>query len=210
MEITEVKVFPIQEEKLKAFVSVVFDQCFMVNDIKIIQGRDGLFISMPSRKKKNGEFKDVAHPLNNETRHMIEAKILGEYERVLADRGERLPAPPHATHTAVSSAVLAAALTPLDNSDGGSPAGRLAAAHAGAPETATAAMPGAQKRDETGGGSGADGGAAAAGASGQASTRDGSDGSDGSASGPEPPATAEKSLDEIEELHLRDSFWTVT
>lgn len=207
MEITEVKVFPIQEEKLKAFVSVVFDQCFMVNDIKIIQGRDGLFISMPSRKKKNGEFKDVAHPLNNETRHMIEAKILGEYERVLADRGERLPAPPHATHAAVSSAVLAAALTPLDNSDGGSPAGRLAAAHAGASEAATAAMPGAQKRDETGGGSGADGGA---GASGQASKQDGSDGSDGSASGSEPPPTAEKSLDEIEELHLRDSFWTVT
>src|SRR3954453_12771542 len=91
MEITEVKVFPIQEEKLKAFVSIVFDQCFMVNDIKIIQGRDGLFISMPSRKKKNGEFKDVAHPLNNETRRMIETKVLAEYERVLADRGERTP-----------------------------------------------------------------------------------------------------------------------
>jgi len=89
MEITEVKVFPIQEEKLKAFVSIVFDHCFMVNDIKIIQGRDGLFISMPSRKKKNGEFKDVAHPLNNETRRMIEGKVLGEYERILADRGEQ-------------------------------------------------------------------------------------------------------------------------
>lgn len=91
MEITEVKVFPIQEEKLKAFVSIVFDHCFMVNDIKIIQGREGLFISMPSRKKKNGEFKDVAHPLNNETRRMIEDKVLGEYERILADRGERMP-----------------------------------------------------------------------------------------------------------------------
>ena len=94
MEITEVKVFPIDEEKLKAFVSVVFDHCFMVNDIKIIQGRDGLFISMPSRKKKNGEFKDVAHPLNNETRRMIEGCVLGEYERMLAERGEELPAPP--------------------------------------------------------------------------------------------------------------------
>lgn len=92
MEITEVKVFPIQEEKLKAFVSIVFDHCFMVNDIKIIQGRDGLFISMPSRKKKNGEFKDVAHPLNNETRRMIEGKVLGEYERILSERGEH-PAP---------------------------------------------------------------------------------------------------------------------
>ncbi len=91
MEITEVKVFPIQEEKLKAFVSIVFDHCFMVNDIKIIQGREGLFISMPSRKKKNGEFKDVAHPLNNETRRMIEDKVLGEYERILGERGERMP-----------------------------------------------------------------------------------------------------------------------
>jgi stage V sporulation protein G len=88
MEITEVKVFPIHEEKLKAFVSIVFDHCFMVNDIKIIQGRDGLFISMPSRKKKNGEFKDVAHPLNNETRRMIEEKVLAEYDRALQDRGE--------------------------------------------------------------------------------------------------------------------------
>jgi stage V sporulation protein G len=88
MEITEVKVFPIQEEKLKAFVSIVFDQCFMVNDIKIIQGRDGLFISMPSRKKKNGEFKDVAHPLNNETRRTIEEKVLAEYDRVLSERGD--------------------------------------------------------------------------------------------------------------------------
>jgi len=91
MEITEVKVFPIQEEKLKAFVSIVFDHCFMVNDIKIIQGREGLFISMPSRKKKNGEFKDVAHPLNNETRRMIEEKVLGEYERILGERGEKMP-----------------------------------------------------------------------------------------------------------------------
>src|ERR1044071_814137 len=95
MEITEVKVFPIHEEKLKAFVSVVFDHCFMVNDIKIIQGRDGLFISMPSRKKKNGEFKDVAHPLNNETRRMIEGKVLAEYERLLAERGEQ---PAHTAH----------------------------------------------------------------------------------------------------------------
>ena len=54
MQVTEIKVFPVDEEKLKAFVSIVFDGCFMVNDIKIINGRGGLFISMPSRKKKNG------------------------------------------------------------------------------------------------------------------------------------------------------------
>jgi len=100
MNVTEVKVFPVSEEKLKAFVSVVFDQCFMVNDIKVIQGRDGLFISMPSRKKKNGKFKDVAHPLNNETRGRIEEKVLSEYRRVVdgagveaADSPDPAPAP---------------------------------------------------------------------------------------------------------------------
>ena len=148
MEITEVKVFPIQEEKLKAFVSIVFDHCFMINDIKIIQGRDGLFISMPSRKKKNGEFKDVAHPLNNETRRMIEDKVLGEYERILTDRGEpMLP-------IAVSSAVA-------------SPRPALAMADAPASAPAPAAVA-------------------------------------------EPLPPQEKTLEEIEEMHLRDSFWTVT
>jgi stage V sporulation protein G len=83
MQITEIKVFPVDEDKLKAFVSIVFDNCFMVNDIKIIQGKDGMFISMPSRRKRNGKFKDVAHPLNNETRRMIEDEILSEYDRIL-------------------------------------------------------------------------------------------------------------------------------
>lgn len=93
MEITEVKVFPINEEKLKAFVSVVFDQCFMVNDIKIIQGREGLFISMPSRRKKNGQFKDVAHPLNNETRKRMEHRILTEYQQVIGEPVSEEPSP---------------------------------------------------------------------------------------------------------------------
>ena len=92
MEITEVKIFPVGEEKLKAFVSIVIDHCFMVNDIKVIRGRDGLFISMPSRRKKNGDFKDVAHPLNNDTRRAIETQVLGQYERVLVARGEELVA----------------------------------------------------------------------------------------------------------------------
>jgi stage V sporulation protein G len=140
MEITEVKVFPIQEEKLKAFVSIVFDHFFMVNDIKIIQGRDGLFISMPSRKKKNGEFKDVAHPLNNETRRMIEEKVLAEYDHALQDRGEP-PAERGERALRVSQA------------GGEEPLG-IAASAVSAP-------------------------------------------------------VAEKSLEEIEEMHLRDSFWTV-
>ena len=92
MEITEIKVFPVDEEKLKAFVSIVFDRCFMVNDIKVIQGREGLFISMPSRRKRNGRFKDVAHPLNNETRRMIEDRVLEEYEQAVS--GQERPAEP--------------------------------------------------------------------------------------------------------------------
>lgn len=81
MNITQVKVFPVAEEKLKAYVSIVLDDCFLVSDLKVIQGPNGLFISMPSKRKKNGEFKDVAHPLNRETREMMERRILQEYER---------------------------------------------------------------------------------------------------------------------------------
>lgn len=91
MEITQVKVFPVQEDKLKAFVSIVFDHCFMVNDIKVIQGKDGLFLSMPSRRKRSGEFKDVAHPLNNETRRLIEERVLTEYRHVVDDPTPRRP-----------------------------------------------------------------------------------------------------------------------
>ena len=79
MDITEIKVFLVDEPKLKAFVSIVLDRCFMVNDIKVIKGRDGLFVSMPSRRKKNGQFKDIAHPLNNSTRAWLEDRILAEY-----------------------------------------------------------------------------------------------------------------------------------
>ena len=83
MHITDVKVFPVREEKLRAFVSIILDDCFMINDIKIIQGKDTLFISMPSRRKKNGDFKDVAHPLNNDTRRWIEDRVLTEYRQLL-------------------------------------------------------------------------------------------------------------------------------
>jgi len=82
VNITQVKVFPVSEEKLKAYVSIVLDECFLVSDLKVIQGPNGLFISMPSKRKKNGEFKDVAHPLNRETREKMERRILDEYEKV--------------------------------------------------------------------------------------------------------------------------------
>ena len=93
MNITQVKVFPVTEEKLKAYVSIVLDDCFLVSDLKVIQGPNGLFISMPSKRKKNGEFKDVAHPLNRETRERMEKRILEEYERVRASTP--LDMPPH-------------------------------------------------------------------------------------------------------------------
>src|SRR2546425_5547234 len=87
MEITEVRVFPVEEEKLKAFVSIIIDDCFVVSDIKIINGNNGLFISMPSKKRKNGTFRDIAHPLNNDTRRKIEEKVLARYKEVLARGG---------------------------------------------------------------------------------------------------------------------------
>ena len=84
MDITQVRIFPVEEEKLKAFVSVIFDECFVVSDIKIIQGANGLFVSMPSKKRKNGTFRDIAHPLNNETRRRIEEKVLHRYQELVA------------------------------------------------------------------------------------------------------------------------------
>jgi stage V sporulation protein G len=81
MEITDVKVIPVDDEKLKAFVSIVFDQCFVVTDIKIINGPKGLFVSMPSKKRKDGTFKDIAHPLNNQMRQYLEDKILSVYKQ---------------------------------------------------------------------------------------------------------------------------------
>ena len=84
MEITDVKVIPVEDEKLKAFVSIVFDQCFVVTDIKIINGPKGLFVSMPSKKRKDGTFKDIAHPLNNQMRQYLEEKVLSVYKQQVA------------------------------------------------------------------------------------------------------------------------------
>lgn len=83
MEITEVRVSPVDEQKLKAYVSITFDNCFVVRDIKVINGNSGLFVSMPSKKRKDGTFKDIAHPLNNETRKIIEDRVLKEYNDIL-------------------------------------------------------------------------------------------------------------------------------
>jgi stage V sporulation protein G len=94
MEITDVKVIPVDDEKLKAFVSIVFDQCFVVTDIKVIHGPKGLFVSMPSKKRKDGTFKDIAHPLNNQMRQYLEEKVLTVYRnQVSQQQGQAAPQP---------------------------------------------------------------------------------------------------------------------
>jgi stage V sporulation protein G len=94
MEITEVRVFPVHEEKLKAYVTVTFDGCFVVRDLKVIQGNTGLFVAMPAKRRKDGTFKDIAHPLNQEMRDRLERAILSEYERELRKAaGAAAPSP---------------------------------------------------------------------------------------------------------------------
>ena len=84
MEITEVRVFPINEEKLKAYVTITLDHCFVVRDLKVIHGTTGLFIAMPAKRRKDGTFKDIAHPLNNRMRQYLEDKVLGVYRQQVA------------------------------------------------------------------------------------------------------------------------------
>jgi stage V sporulation protein G len=91
MDITEVRVFPVEDEKLKAFVSIILDNCFVISDIKIINGPKGLFISMPSKKRKDGTFRDIAHPLNSETRRMMEQKVLNRYMEEVGGSGNLAP-----------------------------------------------------------------------------------------------------------------------
>ena len=86
MTITDVRVRKIASEgKMKAIVSVTFDNEFVVHDIKIIEGQNGLFIAMPSRKTPDGEFKDIAHPINTETRERIQNAILEAYEKAVSE-----------------------------------------------------------------------------------------------------------------------------
>ncbi|MBC7959629.1 MAG: septation regulator SpoVG [Vallitaleaceae bacterium] len=84
MEITDVRVRKVAKEgKMKAVVSVTFENEFVVHDIKIIEGEKGLFIAMPSRKALDGEFRDIAHPINSETRDRIQKSILEKYQAIL-------------------------------------------------------------------------------------------------------------------------------
>ena len=82
MNITDVRVRKVAKDgKMKAVVSITIDDEFVVHDIKVIEGEKGLFIAMPSRKATDGEYRDIAHPINTETRAMLESIILDEYEK---------------------------------------------------------------------------------------------------------------------------------
>lgn len=86
MDITDIRIRKVGTEgKLKAYVTVTFDDCFVVHNVKIIEGKNGAFIAMPSRKTKKGEYKDVAHPINSDFRGMLQEKILEEYDRQVED-----------------------------------------------------------------------------------------------------------------------------
>jgi stage V sporulation protein G len=95
MKVTEVRISPAKGGKVRAFASVVFDDCFIVNDLRVIEGREGqVFVTMPARKTRNGQMRDIAHPLNSDTREQIEERVLEEYEsarqnRMVADPGSR-------------------------------------------------------------------------------------------------------------------------
>lgn len=90
MEITEVKIYPVNEERLKAYVTITLDNCFVVRDLKVILGNEGLFVAMPSKKRKDGQFRDIAHPLNQETREIIETAIFREYKKEIESMGQSL------------------------------------------------------------------------------------------------------------------------
>ena len=89
MQITDVRVRKVAKEgKLKAVVSITMDEEFVVHDIKVIEGEKGLFIAIPSKKAVDGEYRDIAHPINSETREKIQSIILENYEKVLEEAPE--------------------------------------------------------------------------------------------------------------------------
>jgi stage V sporulation protein G len=83
MEVTGVKIFPVSERRVKAYASIVLDDCFIVRDLKVIHGDSKLFVAMPSKKMKDGSYRDTVHPLNNTTRQKIEVCVLDAYEKEL-------------------------------------------------------------------------------------------------------------------------------
>jgi len=80
MHITEVRISLRDDAKLKAFASITLDDCFVIRGLKIIKGMTGIFVAMPSRKQKNGDYQDIAHPINSTTRKWVEDIVLQKYE----------------------------------------------------------------------------------------------------------------------------------
>lgn len=89
MEITEITVSVRDEDKLKAFVNVTFDDCFVVRGMKVTKGVTGYFVSMPSRKMNDGTFRDIAHPITNEFREKLEKAVLEKYKQESRRDGRR-------------------------------------------------------------------------------------------------------------------------
>ena len=88
MQITDIRVRRIVKEgKMKAVVSITLDDEFVVHDIKVIEGENGLFIAMPSKKATDGEYRDIAHPINSTTRDAMQKQILEAYENALTEEG---------------------------------------------------------------------------------------------------------------------------
>jgi stage V sporulation protein G len=81
MNITDVQIFLAHEDKLKAYATITFEDAFIVRDLKVILGTSGLFVAMPAKKRKDGTFKDIAHPLNQEMRAQIEQKVFAAYQK---------------------------------------------------------------------------------------------------------------------------------
>lgn len=81
LNITDIRITKIEgDDKLRAFASIIIDDCFLVGDLRVVEGEDGYFVSMPSKRKRDGSFKDIAYPLNNETRESVEKQVLLAYE----------------------------------------------------------------------------------------------------------------------------------
>jgi len=86
MRITEIKVLPVDgDEKLKAYVTIKLDDCFVIRDMKVISGTTGYFVAMPAKKMKDGTYRDLVHPLDKPTRQMLEDQVMDEYRKIQSE-----------------------------------------------------------------------------------------------------------------------------
>jgi stage V sporulation protein G len=89
MEITEVQIIPADGDRLKAYVTITIDNCFVISELKVIRGPKGYFVDMPKRKRTGGDYLDIVFPLNDETRKMLEERILAEYKKIIGEPVKR-------------------------------------------------------------------------------------------------------------------------